>query len=89
MQLLIGCWYLARSFTSTPDQFYRVYIIKQCMQRIGLKDSLTVISSLIGKNETEPKQFLDIVRAADIDLREVKTVFSDFDQMILGYIKGY
>ena len=61
MELLMGCWLYSRDHSSSTHLPYRMALIKSCMRRVSRKDSVNKITSLIGKNLTEPKQYHEIV----------------------------
>lgn len=58
------------------------------MRKISRKDSVVKITSLIGKNMTMPKKYEEVVSSLEISTITLQEE-SDFDRMLLGYIKGY
>ncbi len=61
MELLLGCWLMAREYSNDTNQAHQIKLVKKCMKRISRKDSVVKITSLIGKNMTTPKNYEDIV----------------------------
>lgn len=61
MELLLGCWLLSREYNSSASENHQLALIKACMRTISRKDSVVKITSLIGKNMTLPKTYLQVV----------------------------
>jgi len=63
LEMLVGCWLMAREYMPLGNQMEKLTLIKACMKHITRKDSVVKITSLIGKNMTSTKNYEEIVPA--------------------------
>lgn len=89
MELLLGCWLLAREYSNSTMQGYRLDLIKGCMRHITRKDSVAKITSLIGKNMYPPKKYEEIVETESIPLEVFgpEKELSELDTYLLNFIE--